>query len=299
MKLGVALGGGGAKGIAHIGVLRALDQAQVRVDTLAGTSAGAFIGALYAAGKSPAEIEKLLRRMNLRQWLARDTSGMGLFSTDGIRRVLNAEIGAGARIENLRIPFAASAAEMETQREVVFDTGLVADAVCASCAFPMVLAPAQFGGHSYLDGGLLNPVPFDVARRLGADCVLAVDLAADEPIFTAQPTHDTLKALLFRFIFSAEQQKIFRVSARTISIMTKPARALKQLQMPPDLIIYPDVRNVGLLDFDLIDLALPAGEQALRDALPQLQVLLKPTLGARVRWAWRNRVRPQVLGGTE
>lgn len=288
MKLGIALGGGGAKGIAHIGILRVLAHARVPIHAIAGTSAGSIIGALYAAGKTPDEIAALMRRLSLRQWLARDKTGLGVFSTDGFRRVIESEIGAGVRIQDLSIRFAAVAAEMESQQEVVFDSGLVADAVCASCAFPVVLAPAQFGGKNYLDGGLLNPVPFDVARRMGAECVLAVDLAADEPSFTANPALHRPEAILFRFIFSAEQQKIFRVGARTIGIMTKPARALKLKQSPPDLTIQPDVRKIGLIDFDLIDVSLAAGETAMRDALPQLQKLLHPTLWARAQKIWRR-----------
>jgi NTE family protein len=288
MKLGIALGGGGAKGIAHIGVLRVLAHARVPIHAVAGTSAGSIVGALYAAGKSPDEIAALMRRLNLRQWLARDSTGMGIFSTDGFRRVIESEIRAGVRIEDFPIKFAAVATEMESQKEVVFDAGSVANAVCASCAFPIVLAPAQIGGENYLDGGLLNPVPFDVARRLGADCVLAVDLAADEPSFTANPALHRPEAILFRFIFSAEQQKIFRVGARTIGIMTKPARLLKLKQSPPDLMIYPDVRKIGLIDFDLIDISLAAGETAMRDALPQLQKLLHPTFWDRARRMWRR-----------
>ena len=288
MKLGIALGGGGAKGLAHIGVLRVLEQARVPISIVTGTSAGSVVGALYAAGKTSGEIERLMRRLSLRQWLARDSTGMGFFSTDGFRRVIESEIGAGARIENLPIKFAAVATEMESQKEVVFDTGLVADAVCASSAFPIVLAPAQFGGHNYLDGGLLNPVPFDVARRMGAECVLAIDLAADEPAFTADPSLHRPEALLFRFIFTAAQQKIFRVAARTIGIMTKPARALKAMQTPPDLAIYPDVEKIGLLDFDLMDLSLSAGERAMRDALPQLEGLLHPSSRDRIQKTWRQ-----------
>ncbi len=288
MKLGLALGGGGAKGIAHVGVLRVLERARVPIHCIAGTSAGAIVGALYAAGKTPDEIEQLMRRLKLRDWLARDASGMGLFSTDGFRRVIESAIGADARIEHLPRRFAAVAVEMESQREVVFDVGRVADAVCASCAFPIVLAPAQFGGRHYLDGGLLNPVPFDVPRRLGAERVLAVDLAADEPSFTAHPAAlRRPEAILFRFIFTAEQQKIFRVGARAISIMTQPARTLKQMQTPPDLTIYPDVQKIGLVDFDLMDISLVAGETAMRDALPQLERILQPTLRDRLRKIWK------------
>jgi NTE family protein len=283
MKLGIALGGGGAKGLAHIGVLRVLDAAHVPISIITGTSAGSVVGALYAAGKTPDEIERLMRRLSLRDWLARDRTGMGFFSADGFRRVIESEIGAGARIENLPRQFAAVATDLELQQPAVFDSGSVADAVSASCAFPIVIAPAQFGGHAYLDGGLLDPVPFDAARRLGADAVLAVDLVADEPTFTADPSLHRRGALLFRFIFTATQQNTFRVAARTIGIMTKSARALKAMQTPPDMTIFPDVQKIGLLDFDLIDLSLAAGETAMRDALPQLERILQPTLWERVQ----------------
>ena len=300
MKLGVALGGGGAKGIAHVGVLRVLDEARVPVDIVTGTIACSFVGALYAAGKSSDEITRVICRTNLRQWLARDRTGMGFFSTDGIRRMIDAELGKDARIENLPRRFASIATEMESQREVVFDSGRVADAVCASCAFPMVLAPAQFDGHCYLDGGLLNPVPFDVARRLGADRVLAVDLMADEPMFTATPSRHGPEAFLFRFIFTAEHQKIFRVTARAIGIMTQSSRRLKQMQASPDLTIYPDVRNIGLIDFDLAGVSLAAGESAMRAALPQLERILSPTLSARTQYHFQRTARQiqRVFAGT-
>jgi NTE family protein len=287
LKLGIALGGGGAKGIAHIGVLRVLEEAHIPIYAIAGTSAGSLVGALYAAGKSSHDLEQMIRRTELRHWLARDKSGMGFFSPDGFRRIIENEIGATTRIEDLRIKYAAVAVEMESQQETVFDSGLVTEAVCASCAFPMLLAPAQIGERHYLDGGLLNPVPFDVVRRLGAECVLAVDLAADEPVFTAHPALHRHGSLLFRFIFSAEQQKILRVGARAISIMTQAARKLKMQQAPPDLIIYPDVRQIGLIDIDLVDVSLEAGERAMRNALPQLQRLLQPTWWQRAKKIWR------------
>jgi NTE family protein len=289
MKLGLALGGGGAKGIAHIGVLRVLEEARLPIHAIAGTSAGSLVGALYAAGKSSHDLEQMIRRTDLRHWLARDTTGMGIFSPDGFRRIIENEIGATTRIEDLPIKYAAVAVEMESQQEVVFDSGLVTDAVCASCAFPVLLAPAQIGERHYLDGGILNPVPFDVVRRLGTDCVLAVDLAADEPVFTAHPALHKRAALLFRLIFSAEQQKILRVGARAIGIMTQPARKLKLQQAPPDLIIYPDVHQIGLIDIDLVDLSLAAGERAMRNALPELQRLLHPTWGQRLKKWWRRK----------
>ncbi len=291
MKVGVALGGGGAKGLAHLGALEVLDAAPVPVEIVTGTSAGAIIGALYAAGKSPRHILRLAQRLTLRQWLARDRSGMGLFSTEGIRRLLEAEIGAGARIEHLPRPFAAVAVEMESPRQVIFDSGPIADAVCASAAFPGILAPVRIDGRYYLDGGLLDPVPVDAARQLGATHVIAVDLAADEPFLSSdtmpQSRHN---ALFFRFISIAEQQQIFRVAARAIGIMCQQIRLVQAARYPADVTIRPAVGKIGLMDFALAALAFAAGEQAARDALPSIVRAVTPSWWERAR-AWRASVR--------
>lgn len=288
MKIGIALGGGGARGFAHIGVLRVLESARVPIDWIAGTSAGAIIGALYAAGKSPDDIEALVRDLRLRHWMARDRTGMGLFSTDGFRRIIESAIGAGKRIEELPRRFFAVAVDLDAEEETVFETGDVASAVCASAAFPGLLAPVKIGDRYYIDGGALNPVPFDVLRYRGADVVLAVDLGADEPIFTAGNLRHRRDAWFFQLILTAEQQKIFRVVARVIGIMTRQVRLQKLKQAPPDFTIYPNVQNIGLMDFDLVEEGVAAGAQAAQEALPQIVALIYPPLTIRVRRAWQR-----------
>ncbi len=292
MKLGVALGGGGARGIAHIGALRVLEAARLPIDLIAGTSAGAIIGALYAAGKPLAEIEVVVRGIRLRHWAVRDHTGTGLFGTAGIRRIVEAAIGKDTRIEDLARPFAAVAVDLDAQTQVVFDSGPVADAVCASAAFPGLFAPVRVGERHLIDGGALNPVPFDVARRMGADVVLAIDLGAEEPLFTAGSLLPHRRnGWVFHLLLTAEQQKIFRVVARAIGIMTRQLRAEKIKQSPPDLIIYPDVRNVGLMDFDLADVCLAAGESATRAALPQIETLCSSSRRGQWQRAWRRMTR--------
>ncbi len=288
MKIGIALGGGGARGFAHIGVLRVLESARIPIDLIAGTSAGAIIGALYAAGKSPDDIEALVRDLRLRHWMTRDRTGMGLFSTDGFRRIIESAIGAGKRIEELPRRFFAVAVDLDAEEETVFETGDVASAVCASAAFPGILAPVKIGDCYYIDGGALNPVPFDVLRYRGADVVLAVDLGADEPIFTAGNLRHRRDAWFFQLILTAEQQKIFRVVARVIGIMTRQVRLQKLKQAPPDFTIYPNVQNIGLMDFDLVEEGVAAGAQAAQEALPQIVALIYPPLTIRVRRAWQR-----------
>jgi NTE family protein len=227
MKIGIALGGGGARGIAHIGVLRVFESAQVPIDSIVGTSAGAIIGSMYAAGKSLDEIEAIIRRLRLQDRMARDRMGMGLFSTNGFRHVIESAVGADKRIEELPRCFAAVAVDMDLQTEKVFDSGLVAEAVCASAAFPGIFAPVRIGNHCYIDGGALNPVPFDVARQRGADIVIAVDLGAEEPLFTAGNSYSRRDEWFFRLIVTVDQLKILRVMARAIGIMTRQLRVQK------------------------------------------------------------------------
>ncbi|MBI5035109.1 MAG: patatin-like phospholipase family protein [Chloroflexi bacterium] len=288
MKIGLALGGGGARGIAHIGALRVLESAQVPIDLIVGTSAGALIGSMYAAGKSLDDIEAVVRGLRLQDWMARDRTGMGMFSTDGFRRIIDSAIGTGKRIEELPGSFAAVAVDMEAQTEMVFDSGCVSDAVCASAAFPGIFAPVKIGEHLFIDGGTLNPVPFDVARQRGADVVIAIDLGAEEPLFTAGNLYSRRDAWFFQLILTVDQLKISRVAARAIGIMTRQLRAQKMKQSPPDLIVCPNVQNVGLMDFDLVDVCLDAGAQAARDAMPQIEKIIAPSLWRRGQRAWRK-----------
>ncbi len=291
MKVGIALGGGGARGFAHIGVLRVLESAHIPIDFVVGTSAGAIVGALYAAGKSPDEIQAMARRIRLRHWMVRDHSGTGLFSTDGFRRIIDSEIGKGKRIQDLPRRFCAVAVDLDAHCESVFDAGSVADAVCASATFPGLFAPTIIDGRSFIDGGALNPVPFDIVRQRGMDVVLAVDLGADEPLFTGGHWSNRRDAWFFQFLLTAEQLKIFRVVARAVGIMTRQLRLQKIKQSPPDLVLYPDVQNIGLMDFDLVDVTVAAGEQAARAALSQIQDLLRPSLARRWQAHWQKFMR--------
>lgn len=291
MQVGIALGGGGARGFAHIGILRVLEAANVPIDCVVGTSAGAIVGSLYAAGKTPDEIEGVARRLRLRHWMTRDHSGTGLFSTAGFRQILESEIGHDTRIQDLPRRFYAVAVDLDARCEKIFDSGAVVDAVCASASFPGLFAPTVIDGRQFIDGGALNPVPFDVLQQRGLDVVLAVDLGADEPLFTGGNLSNRRDAWFFQLLLTAEQQKIFRIVARAVGIMTQQLRLQKIKQSPPDLILHPDVQNIGLMDFDLVDAAVAAGEQAARAALPQIENLLRPSFIKRWQFNWREILR--------
>lgn len=131
-------------------------------------------------------------------------------------------------------------------------------------------------------------MPFDVLRQRNADVVIAVDLGADEPLFTAGNLRNRRDAWFFQLLVTAEQLKIFRVVARAVGIMTRQLRLQKIKQSPPDLILHPDVQTVGLMDFDLVDVCTAAGETAARAALPQIENLLRPSAAMRWQRTWRK-----------
>ncbi len=285
--------------MAHVSVLRVLHDAHVPIDTVVGTSSGAIVGALYAAGKTPSEIQDLARTWSARKWFARDKTGMGLFSTLGIRRVIETALGPDVNIQDLLCKFACVAVDIDSRRQVVFESGPLAEAVCASAAYPGLFAPVRIGDCYYFDGGVLNPVPFDVARRLGADRVIACDLGAQEPFFTAlEEMRLRPSSVLWQWWYTMSHQPIFRIVERSIGIMSQEIRDQRLKATPPDIIIAPLVSNIGLLDFGLIEACFAAGEQAALERLPDIERMVRPP---RPRaWAqitqglqdWLRRIRP-------
>jgi len=193
---------------------------------------------------------------------------MGFFSTDGIRCVFESILGKNARIENLPRRFASVAVDMEAQSEFVFESGLVTDAVCASAAYPGLFAPVSIGNRLFIDGGTLNPVPFDVARRLGGEYVVAIDLWSPEP-FTMQ--YPPRSGLLWQLFNSIPNAKIFRVVDRSIAVMMLGMRNAKMQSAPPDMLLQPKLQSIGIIDFDRIDAAMAEGEAVAQKALDQIK----------------------------
>lgn len=179
-RVGVALGSGSARGLAHIGVLRALQEAGIAVHCVAGTSMGAVVGAVYASGK----IERMAERLRNLDWagiialLDPVFPRSGLIDGQRVAEFVRAHV-PGARIEDLALPFAAVATDWETGAEVVAHSGDLTEAVRASIAVPGIVTPVRSNGRLLVDGGLVNPVPVSVARALGAEVVIAVDLNHD------------------------------------------------------------------------------------------------------------------------
>ena len=187
-KIGLALSGGGARGFAHVGVLKALAENNIPIDVIAGTSAGSIVGGAFAAGMSADEVMKMASRVRWGNMVRPSLSPLGFLSNVPMGRFISEELPV-SKFEEMPIPFAAVACDFATGDEVVFkDKGDLAFAIRASCAVPGVFAPLrQTDGRLLVDGGVISPTPVEALWGLGADVVIAVDLVACGATFRAEP----------------------------------------------------------------------------------------------------------------
>jgi NTE family protein len=187
-KIGLVLSGGGARGFAHVGVLKVLEQHGIRFDLIAGTSAGSIVGGALASGMNAAEIEAMARRISWLNTIRPTLPFRGLLSTAPIGRFLARELPV-TRFEDLPTPFAAVAFDLAAGREVVFSgSGDLIHAIRASCSVPLLFAPVRDSeGRVLVDGGVTSVMPVDVMRSMGADIVIAVDLIACGGVYPRKP----------------------------------------------------------------------------------------------------------------
>jgi len=175
-RIGLALGGGAAKGIAHIGVLKAFEEEQIRIHCISGTSVGALVASYHAFGRPPESILSICSTLNLSRILNFTFERGGLFSTDNIREMIHRDLG-DCRIEEADIPLAICATDIETGEQMIFRKGNLADAVCASMAVPGLFVPVEIDGRILVDGGLVENVPISPLAKMGAGITVAVDLS--------------------------------------------------------------------------------------------------------------------------
>jgi NTE family protein len=253
-RVGIALGGGGARGFAQIGVLRVLEQEKIRIDFIAGTSVGSLVGALYADSGRVLDAEMLaleVRREDLFDFSPLGVFGAGLAKGEKLAKFVETHL-KHRLIENMAIPFAAVAVDLRTGKAVAFEKGEVARAVRASAAIPAVFEPVEFSGTRWVDGGVVDPVPVDIARKMGADVVIAVSIPPAVP--ATSPDNPIQVALHAITIMSAE---IGRLRAREA-----------------DVVVAPDVGDVRYDDFDQKKRLIDAGETATRKAMPAIRAAI-------------------------
>jgi len=298
----LALGGGGAAGLAHIGVLEVLADNGIPVRAVAGTSIGAEIGAFLAAGKTPVEIAEIAGRFDwirtLRLFLP-DFPGGGVSSGSQIVGFLRQNMGE-RKIEELKTGFLAVAADIETGDMVVIDRGDLIEAVRASISLPGLMTPQRVDGRYCIDGGVLNPVPFDVARERFGGPVVAVAVHPVAPPFPAHASEgewqrhlrELLKQpwvakapMLYEWLEQHANNrksksnnrmpwKVHQILDRAHNLMLNELVVLRERLSPPDLMIQPEVSDIGMLEFYRAEDAMAAGRQAAEKQLEPLRQLL-------------------------
>jgi NTE family protein len=252
VKVALALGAGAAKGFAHVGVLKVLEANHVPVHMVVGTSVGSFVGSLYAYGYSAYDLQKIAMGIEKGEIADLTVPDNGFVKGEKLEAYVNRMI-RGTTIENLRIPFYAVATDIGSGEEIVFGRGNTGSAVRASCSIPGIFRPVRIGDRTYVDGGVVSPVAVDAARRLGADVVIAVDIAGDVSGSIPEGTLDT--------IFQSINIMYSKIAAAQLS------RA--------DVVIKPKVGYIASGDFTKRHEAILEGEKAAQDALPKIQALLE------------------------
>lgn len=297
-KLGLALGGGSARGWAHIGVIRALQQAGIEPDIVCGTSIGSLVGAAYAAG----ELDELETWVKSLTWqtvvgLLDFTITAGLIK--GVRLIdFFRSRFSDMEIEELHKPFGAVATELSSGREIWMREGKVLEAVRASIALPGLFTPVEHNGRLLVDGGLVNPVPVSLARAMGADIVIAVDLSSDlrgrrmrKPAVAARTVakpgkiSSHLTTMLSRFQLGKASQpekagvmlspSMLDVMAWSLNIMQERITRSRLAGEPADVVIQPRLGHMALMDYHRAAPAITEGVRATEIALPQLFYLLR------------------------
>lgn len=252
--IGLALGGGFARGFAHLGVLQVLEQNRIPISCIAGTSVGSILGAAYASGAPLARIIATCRTLRFRDIARWRVSRLGFASNhrlgDLIERVFETR-----RFEDLQIPMAVVATDLNNGKPVVLTHGNLVEAIRASCAFPGLFEPVEMGTRCLVDGALVAPVPTRAARELGASYVLGVYVGMQD-------------------VYQGAPKNMFQVVARAVAASQK--HQFEVWERDADLVLRPDVQSLAWDDFDHADEAIEAGVEAARRALPRLQRFLHP-----------------------
>jgi NTE family protein len=253
----LALGGGFARGFAHLGVLKVFQKYGIKVSHIAGSSVGSILGAAYASGAPLERIMETCRTLRFRDIARWRVSRLGLASNQRLATLMERVFGS-RQFEDLKIPLAVVATDLSTGEPVVFTSGNLVDAIRASCAFPGLFEPVQIGTRCLADGGLVAPVPTRAARFIGAQTVVGVSVGMQDG-HRGAPTN------------------IFQVVSRAVSAAQK--HQLEVWERHADLVLRPDVQFLAWDDFARADEAIEAGAAAALRALPRIEHLLERKAG--------------------
>lgn len=252
-RIGLALGGGAARGFAHVGVIQVLEEAGIRPTMVTGTSAGSLVAAIYASGKSGKQLQHVAETMEeaaFADWTL-PLFNRGVLRGDALARYVNAQVGLRL-IEDLPLPLGIVATDLNSGLSTLFQRGDTGTAVRASSAVPAVFQPVRISGHEYVDGGLVSPVPVRAAKQMGAELVVAVDISSPPEGNVAGGTLDIL--------------------LQTFSIMSKSINYFELREA--DIVVRPVLPGVSGSDFSARKRSIEAGRQAMLLVLPQLRLAI-------------------------
>jgi NTE family protein len=263
-KIGLALGGGAARGLAHVGVLDALKQEGIPIDMIAGTSAGAVIGAAYAWSQNT---ELMVQQATDANWkkmaplIDPSLPRSGFIKGKKIRNLISTYVGGEVEFKNLKIPFACVATDIDTGEEVVIDSGSVPEALRATISIPGIFNVVKHKGRYVVDGGLTTPVPVEVVRRMGADFTIAVNVNPDVTGRMGKAYRQRVEA--------HKEPNLIQVIMQSIYITTS-AVAQHALENA-DIIIEPDLAHIGAGDFNKVPEMIVRGREAAQKAIPEIK----------------------------
>ena len=252
-RIGLALGGGAARGFAHVGVIQVLEEAGIRPTLVAGTSAGSLVAAIYASGKTGAQLQQVAETMEeaaIADWTLPIFS-RGMLRGDALARYVNTQVKSRL-IEDMPLPLGIVATDLNSGQSMLFQRGDTGTAVRASSAVPAVFQPVKVSGREYVDGGLVSPVPVRAARQMGAELVIAVDISSPPE---GNLAGGTLEILM-----------------QTFSIMGKSINTLELKDA--DIVVRPALLGVSSADFGARKRSIEAGRQAMLKLLPQLRAAI-------------------------
>lgn len=252
-RIGLALGGGAARGFAHVGVIQVLEEAGIRPVLVAGTSAGSLVAAIYASGKSGKQLQQVAETMEeatITDWTL-PLFNRGMLRGDALARYVNGQVGSRL-IEDMPLPLGIVATDLNSGQSMLFQRGDTGTAVRASSSVPAIFHPVRISGRDYVDGGLVSPVPVRAARQMGAELVIAVDISSQPEANSAGGTLDVL--------------------LQTFSIMGKSINYFELKEA--DVVVRPALLGVSSADFGSRKRSIEAGRQAMLQVLPQLRAAI-------------------------
>jgi NTE family protein len=289
MDISLALGGGGSRGYAHIGVLRCLEREGFRIRAVAGTSAGGIVAVAYAAGYTPDKMEAVFSKLDQSRLFVRSPNeGPGILGLSGAARLFDEFFGKRT-FADLHFPCAVVAVDLQAGREIILSQGRVVDALLATIAVPGVFPPKQFGDSQLVDGAVLNPVPVSVARSLAPTLpVVAVVLEIMTEAssgFNNIPLPVPVPSRLVERLTRTRVAQAFNIFLQSVDVGSRKLAELRLLTDNPEIIVRPDMSGIGMLDKVDVHEVIRMGENATNAVMPALQR----------EGAWQNRLRRWVL----